>query len=400
MRRVALKLTTTLTATVLGLAGAELVARRTYGEGFKMVVDPYEDHSYRPLLDYDQPWAGRSVRLYTNSLGWKADRPGVEVEKKSPLTRVVFLGDSFAEGLGCRQEDTASGFAERALNRGGRRFEVLNGGRASYSPLLAYQRLKKFYLAGYETDLVVVFFDLSDAQDEIDYSRRYRFAADGEPERFAGLRYQPVLRAFYNQSALVRSVRRAVGDEPGPVPPGSALATDELRQDAPPMSVEQAMALSPAAYNVVRSNWVAHPPSLAGWAQEGLRLSFESLRRIERLAEAHGSRLFVVVYPWPQLLYQREDPSYLATLERKFPRWYADRRVVFGTRPAPRISAYRARTVDFCHRAGIEVIDLFPDFERVPEWHRLFLTGDVHYNEAGNRLAGERIAAEILQDGR
>lgn len=399
MRRTVLKLATSLTATAVGLAGAELVARRTYGEGFKMVVDPYEDHSYRPLLAYDQVWAGRTTRLYTNSLGWKADRPGVEVETKSALTRVVFLGDSFAEGLGCRQAETASGFAERALNRGGRRFEVLNGGRASYSPLLEYQRLKRFYRAGYEADAVVVFYDLSDAQDELSYSRRYRFSADGEPERFAGLRYQPFLRGLYNRSALVRSLRRMAGTQSGP-PPGSVLADGELRQDVPPMSVEQAMALSPVAYTILRSNWVGHAPSLAGWAQEGLRLSFESLRRIQRLTAAHGSRLFVVVYPWPQLLYQREDPSYLATLERKFSRWYADRRVVFGTRPAPRVSAYRARTLDSCHRAGIDVIDLFPDFERVPEWHRLFLTGDVHYNEAGNRLAGERIAAEILQDGK
>lgn len=399
MNRTALKVTTSLTATVLGLAGAELVARRTYGEGFKMVVDPYEDHSYRPLLSYDQPWAGRAVRLYTNSLGWKSDRPDVKVAKKSPLTRVVFLGDSFAEGLGCRQEHTASGFAERALNREARRFEVLNGGRASYSPLLEYQRLKKLYQAGYEADHVVVFFDLSDAQDEIQYARRYRFAADGEPERFAGLRYQPLLRALYNQSALVRSVRRSVGSEPGLVPQGSVLAIEELSQDAPPMSVERMLTLSPAAFNTLRGNWVGHGPSLTGWAQEGLRLSFESLHRIDRLTKAHRSRLYVVVYPWPQLLYQREDPAYLATLERKFPRWFGYRRALLGTRPAPRVSAYRSRALDFCHRAGIEVIDLFPDFERVADWHRLFLTGDVHWNEAGSRLAGERIAAAIRHGG-
>jgi hypothetical protein len=388
-----------LTVTLGGLGFAKLVARRTYGEGFRMVVDPYEDHAYRPLLDYDQAWAGRMIRFYTNSLGWKADRPGVEVQKRSALTRVVFLGDSFAEGVGCPQEETASGIAERALNRGGRRFEVLNGGRASYSPLLEYQRLKRFYRGGYEADVVVVFFDLSDLQDEISYTRRYRFAPDGEPERFAGLRYQPFLRAFYNQSALVRSLRRAAGNRIE-APPGSADLAEELRQEASPMSVERMLTLSPAAFNTVRSNWVGHAPSLAGWVQEGFRLSFESLLRIERLTKAHGSRLYVVVYPWPQLLYQREDPAYLATLERKFPRWFAYRRALLGTRPAPTVSAYRSRAVDFCHRAGIEVIDLFPDFERNAEWHRLFLAGDVHWNEAGSRLAGERIAAAIRKDGK
>jgi hypothetical protein len=135
-----------LLTTAVSLAGsialAEAVARRTYGEGFESRVDPYVDHAYRPLVEFPHRWGGRVVPLHTNSLGWKDERPGHRVARSAaPRKRVVFLGDSFAEGLGYPQEQTLSGVAQRRLGSG---FEVLNGGQASYSPLLEYQRLKRF----------------------------------------------------------------------------------------------------------------------------------------------------------------------------------------------------------------------------------------------------------------
>ncbi|HEX6863949.1 MAG TPA: SGNH/GDSL hydrolase family protein, partial [Thermoanaerobaculia bacterium] len=156
MKPVVLKLATVLVSSAVALGVGEAVARRTYGEGFTILVDPYEDHSYRPFVQYEQAWGDRTIRLYTNSLGWKDSRPGRVVEEKSGLPRIVFLGDSFTEGLGCIQEDTVSGVVERELNKQGPRVEVLNGGRSSYSPLLEYQRLRKFFAAGYEADVVVL----------------------------------------------------------------------------------------------------------------------------------------------------------------------------------------------------------------------------------------------------
>ncbi|PYQ56611.1 MAG: hypothetical protein DMF53_24975 [Acidobacteria bacterium] len=156
-----LRLLTVLVTAVIGLGLAELVARRTYGEGFDILIDPYEDHSYRPFLEYEQIWGGRKIHFYTNSLGWKDDRPDRVITKRPDRERIVFLGDSFTEGLGYVQPETLSGVAERELNAAGRPCEVLNGGRASYSPLLEYQRLKKFLAAGYHADTVVLLYDVS-----------------------------------------------------------------------------------------------------------------------------------------------------------------------------------------------------------------------------------------------
>ncbi|HEX9945111.1 MAG TPA: SGNH/GDSL hydrolase family protein [Thermoanaerobaculia bacterium] len=396
MKPAVLRFATSLVATLVALGLAELVARRTYGEGFNVLVDPYEDHSYRPFLEYEQPWGEGKYRFYTNSLGWKDSRPDRVVQKRTALTRVVFLGDSFTEGLGYKQEKTLTGFTERDLNTGGRRWEVLNGGRVSYSPLLEYQRLKKFLAAGYHTDVVVVLHDVSDVEDELYYSSRYQFSETGEPLRFRGWNYHPFLRALYNHSALVRSVRRAASPPPGaPAPDRVREVPPDLRPGAGPISSRRLVELSDWAYRALRQNWTAHPPSLAGWAEEGLQSSFRNLLRIQRLTREHGVRFLIVIYPVPQMLYTSEDPRYYAVLKRTFPTWFTDREAFYGTRPSPRVSEYQRRMHRFCREHGIQLVDLIPEFQRVPEWHRLFIPGDVHFNERGNRLAGLRIAVAL-----
>lgn len=403
MRLKALRLLMVLVTTVIGLGLVELVARKTYGEGFNVLIDPYEDHSYRPFLEYEQVWENRTIRFYTDSLGWKDDRPDRVVARRPDRERIVVLGDSFAEGLGYVQSETLSGVAERELNAAGRRCEVLNGGRASYSPLLEYQRLKKFLAAGYHTDTVVLLYDVSDAEDELYYTSRYQFSATGEPERFRGWNYQPWLRALYNHSALVRSLRRMTQDSedavthPGPQEAESHEVPPDFAPGAPPISARRLVELSPWAYGVLRANWTAHPASLAGWAEDGLRSSFANLQRIQRLTREHGIRLLIVIYPIPQMLYTREDPAYYALLKRTFPKGFADRETIYGTRPGPMETAYERRVRDFCRRQGIELLDLIPEIQDTPEWHRLYIPGDVHFNDLGHRLAGRRIAEALMR---
>lgn len=396
MKPRALRLVTVLASTLIGLCLAELVARKTYGEGFNILVDPYEDHSYRPLLEYAQTWGDLRFRFYTNSLGWKDSRPGRVIEKRSPRPRVVFLGDSFTEGLGYPQEQTLSGYAESFLNSTAERFEVLNGGRASYSPILEYQRLKRFLAGGYHADTVVLLYDVSDPQDEIYYSSRYDFSATGEPLRFKGWSYHPFLRALYNHSALVRSLRRLTQARQDTSVIQKAKAEASLQGGAA-ISGRELLQLSPGAYRALRSNWPLHPPSLAGWAEEGLLSSFRNLLRIERLTRRHGIRFLIVIYPGPQMLYTRDDPRQYAVLKQTFPQWFADREAVYGDRPGPEISAYQRRVHEFCREHGIELLDLIPEIREVSDPHRLYIPGDVHFNRRGNRLVGRRIAEALFR---
>lgn len=393
-----------LVTLLIGLAVAEVAARATYGPGFLSVVDPYEHHPYRAYVELPDVYG---KRMFTNSLGWKDSQPRHEIRRDpAPRRRIVCLGDSFTEGLGVPQEQTFSAHMERQL---GKSFEVLNGGRVSYSPLLEYMRLKKFLDEGYEADVAVLLPDLSDVQDELAYAPEYEFSAAGEPLRLRSGSYAPAVLWLYNRSALVRWLRRAQlhWQGQGPVAETAhsnrenvlAPAQVALLQAAGPLSREAYGALPEGARAILRHNWSDHRPSVEGWAGEGLRSMEENVVRMQQLAQRHGMRLAVVIYPCPQVLYTREDPAQYELLRERFPKWFHEREQIFGTRPSGGAAVYREAMRRICQERSIPFLDLFPAFERTPQWHRLFLAGDVHFNAEGHRLVGREIVAALLREG-
>ena len=104
------------------------------------------------------------------------------VPKPAGTFRILMLGDSFTEGDGVEAQDTFSKRLESMLagRFGEGRVEVVNAGVGSYSPLLEFLYLTKSGLA-LAPDMVILNYDLSDAFDDITYSKLTRFSPDGVP---------------------------------------------------------------------------------------------------------------------------------------------------------------------------------------------------------------------------
>ncbi|HUI64593.1 MAG TPA: SGNH/GDSL hydrolase family protein [Bacteroidota bacterium] len=104
------------------------------------------------------------------------------VPKPGGTFRILMLGDSFTEGDGVEGQETFSKRLESMLadKFGVGRVEVVNAGVGSYSPILEYLYLKNGGLA-LEPDMVILNYDLSDAFDDITYSKLARFSSDGVP---------------------------------------------------------------------------------------------------------------------------------------------------------------------------------------------------------------------------
>jgi lysophospholipase L1-like esterase len=403
-RLVLLRAALALPTLLAGLAVAEWVARMTYGPGFLSIVDPYEHHPYRPFAHYRDAHSG--IEIVTDSLGWKDTAPR-KVARSFAGLRVVVLGDSFAEGLGLPAAATIPARLETALRgRRGGSVEVLNGGRVSYSPLVEYQRLRRFFAAGYRTDLVVVMPDLSDPQDDLYYSKQYAFAPDGSPTVLRSGAYSPPVRWLYNHLALARDLRRLQLKLRGEaVAPGETAhsareivltaAERAALQTAGPLTLERYEALPDAARAVLRTTWIDHEPSRRGWAAEGVRKVAGNLERIARLARAHGATVQVVLYPGPQSLFV--DPGLHDRLLRRFPRWFHERESVVGTRTGDGATAWRQPLLAWGRQSGVAVLDLWPLFLERPDWPDLYQEGDVHFNAAGCDLVARRLAEELTR---
>jgi hypothetical protein len=75
---------------------------------------------------------------YTNSLGFK-DSKVREVELNTNRKRIMFIGDSFTEGVMLDWEDTFIGIISDSLKN--KNIKILNAGRSSYSPSLYWKNL-------------------------------------------------------------------------------------------------------------------------------------------------------------------------------------------------------------------------------------------------------------------
>ncbi len=115
-----------------------------------------------------------------NSLGLRDKE--YSIPKPSNTFRILMLGDSFTEGDGVFSNETFSKRLEEKLQSFSSpvKFEVINAGVGSYSPLLEYLYLKNYGLQ-LQPDLVILNFDLSDVYDDISYTAAARFDENGLP---------------------------------------------------------------------------------------------------------------------------------------------------------------------------------------------------------------------------
>jgi lysophospholipase L1-like esterase len=131
-----------------------------------------------------------AVRYRTNAQGFRGD--DFVTERRPGVLRIALLGDSFAFGIGVREEDTVARKLEQDLAPRCR-VEVLNFGVLGYSTEQEEALLRKRVL-DYQPDLVVVWYFLNDP--EIKGTLRFLGAHD-KPGFF------PLARRF---SALARLV--------------------------------------------------------------------------------------------------------------------------------------------------------------------------------------------------
>ena len=99
----------------------------------------------------------------TNSMGFK-DKNTNKISLKKTQHRILFIGDSFTEGLFLPYEKTFVGIIDNELSS--KKIEVLNAGVSSYSPIIYFKKIEYLIDKGFEFDELIVFIDISDIEDE------------------------------------------------------------------------------------------------------------------------------------------------------------------------------------------------------------------------------------------
>ncbi len=164
-----------------GLARIARLVRDPYPVrvGKYTVSDPVLHHNWIPstsMLDDD-----RTVPYihHVNKQAWVEE---YDVSQKKPhgVYRIFMVGDSNTQGVVATTNKWVK-IVERRLNEAssGVRYEVIDAGRSSYSPLLYYLEIKLQILT-YHPDLVVINLDMTDVRDDAVYQVTMRTDAAGD----------------------------------------------------------------------------------------------------------------------------------------------------------------------------------------------------------------------------
>ncbi len=325
---------------------------------FLRKTKPYH-HELRPMNTAEC----NGTVCVTNSLGFR-DSAMRNIELTSSLRRILFLGDSFTEGVSVSYEKTFVGRIDNALRPRG--IEVLNGAARSYSPVIHWIKAK--YLLetlGLRVDEVVVFLDISDSYDEI---KRYSLNDNGEV--LASLNTEMEFGLASENSAESLPVKESkpfsqILKENSSCFFAAALLRSYWRGYTPVPQILGGTGLllhSGAA-------WTVDPERMYEFGRDGLLSGKKYMTLLAGLAKTLNIKMAIAVYPYPHQIAHND----LDSIQVKFWSKWADEHAV-------------------------HFINYFPHFVDGRPWQQIhkkyFLPGDVHWNEAGHALVADVFLAD------
>ena len=303
-------------------------------------------HSLRENISVKDHWGGLTYRLCTDTYGYKTSCNEVPKKNTENLREIVFLGDSFTEGIGLNYEETFVGLLDYSLPDS----KIFNLGVASYSPSIYFQKLKTHLKNNNNPDIIILAPDISDVEDE---AAIYNVSGD-------------LIPYDYSRSYLDYKLKRVLFNS---FPVSTTLIARILQN------------------NQKKNNSKKIPDPRSAWtylSDEKIPFSLEtaikrfksSVIEISKLTN-DNTELYIVLFPWPDQI--KNDPN---------------------------ATKYVDIWNNICKENKIckKVINTFTQFNQVKKKlgkdkliEQMYINGDVHFNKNGNTFLANIIHKEIFR---
>ncbi len=162
---------------------------------------------YKNLDDLYHKKASKVSKAHTNSFGFVDDE--VDISDKSKF-RILMLGDSFTEGA-IFEKDFSDILEEKIRQfKKSDKYEVINAGLGSYSPIIEYNVLK-YIVINFSPRIVILNLDMTDVANDFEYSKSAVFI---DEKTYTFSQKKPVIsnEKIYDGIKLLFSIFKSFGD--------------------------------------------------------------------------------------------------------------------------------------------------------------------------------------------
>ena len=314
---------------------------------------PVYHHTFEANIDVvqDNGKFGKS-KIFTNSLGFR-DKEVRKIKLNKDKHRIVFIGDSFTEGVLLNYENTFVGIIDKELSN--YNIETLNAGVTSYNPSIYYTKTKYFIDKKFQFDELVVFIDISDVQDEaLDYKIEnsiVKLRKKKKPKK-------NIIDFLKKNFFVTYSIANFIHDTFVPTVNKEDISYDEFIKFI-------------VSDKYKTDKWTIDKDLFKKY-EIGLERNLKHMKLLKKLCDDNNIKMTIAVYPWFSQIYHDD----LDSLHVKI--WS-----------------------DFSKKNNINFINYFPYFfkknlnleERIKIIKKYYIPFDIHFNSKGN----ERIAEVFLQ---
>ncbi len=240
----------------------------------------------------------------TNSMGFK-DKDTRKINLNKTKHRIIFIGDSFTEGLFLPYEKTFVGIIDQSLSS--RNIEILNAGVSSYSPIIYYKKIQSLIENNFEFDELIVFIDISDIEDEaIVYrlSDSKIITLDNKEDKIKKEISYSYINFLKKNLFVSYSVLNFIHDKTIPTLNKSQITEDEFINFM-------------ISNKHTRDKWTINDEIRIKY-NDGIKNSLKYMNLLSELCKKNNIELSIAVYPWISQIYYDDINSLQVDMWKKF----------------------------------------------------------------------------------